>query len=170
LFYEIRQRLWVKREEPVDTLTEEITDTAPKLQGELAGFKQDLDNEKHLPDATRSDVLADYYNDQGLLYEFMAWTASDVKNKIVLANKAVGAFKEALQWKLNWIPAKSNLARVYMDLLQDYDLAIRCWQDVELVRPGDDYAEYMLGRLYEKKGDSASAEIHYKKRSPYCKR
>lgn len=166
LFYEIRQRLWVKRTDPVDALREELDNTVPELQGKLDEFLVQANAARRIPDAARTDIMADYWNDRGILEEFQAWTAPNPKEKKKRAETAINSYEESLKWKLNWIPPKSYMARVYMDLLEDYDSAIRCWQEVQQVRPDDNYAEYMLGRLFEKKGDLVSAISHYEK-APY---
>jgi TolA-binding protein len=165
LFYEIRQGLWMKRKGPLDTLQNEIKNTAPQLRGKLDAFLAELNRAK-IPDAARADIMADFWNAQGLLEEFQAWTISDSTKKDELARTAIESFALSLKFKLNWIPPKSNMARIYMELLNDYDAAIRCLQEVEQVRPNDNYSEYMLGRLFEKKNDPLTAISHYEK-APY---
>jgi hypothetical protein len=166
LFYEIRQRLWVRRNDPRDGLKDEIAHAVPELSNKLDAFFNELQNATKLSELARADIMADYWNDRGLLQEFQAWTASDEKEKNELAQTAIQSFDESLKWKLNWISPKSNMARVYMDLLKDYDAAIRCWEEAQQARPDDNYTEYMLGRLFEMKKDPASAVPHYEK-APY---
>lgn len=163
LFYEIRQRLWVKRREHPDTLKDERERTVPELEAKLDEFLKQLNAATRIPDAARSDIMADYWNCRGILEEFRAWTASGENHRTELALSSIRYYTESLKWKLNWIPPKSNMARVYMDLLKDFEPANQCWQEVLQLRPGDNYAEYQLGRLHEEKGDATAAEAHYKK-------
>ena len=161
LFYEIRQRLWVKRRCLPDTLKEEIEHTVPELERRLDEFLKQLPAPTRIPEAARADIMADYWNDRGILEEFKAWTALDEEEKTKLARASIQSYEESLKWKLNWVPPTSNMARVYMDLLEDFDHAMKCWEEVKQARPGDEYAEYMLGRLFEKQGDSEAAISHY---------
>lgn len=163
LYLDIHDELWEKREKPADTLKKEIDETVSRLSGQLDEFQKKLDKTTKLSSAARADILADYWNDQGILQEFQAWTASDPKKKEELTQKTIQSYMESLKWKVNWIPPKSNMARVYMELLKDYDAAIRCWKEVQQVRPDDDYAEYMQGQLFEMKEDAAGAILHYEK-------
>jgi tetratricopeptide (TPR) repeat protein len=162
LFYEIRQQLWVKRKDPRDALKAEIDHVAPDLDRKLNEFLKKLNAATKIPATAREVIMADYWNDRGLLEEFQAWTASDDKTEKELAQTSVRSYERSLELKVNWIPPKSNMARVYEDLLGDFDFAIKCWREVQQTRPGDNYAEYMLGRLFEKRGDEASAISHYK--------
>jgi tetratricopeptide (TPR) repeat protein len=162
LFCRIRQELWVKRCDPPTQLETQLEKTAPALEKQLQTLFTDV-NEANIPDGAKADVLADYWNNRGLLQEFLA-AANTVENRRTgLAKASVEAFRQALVWKVNWIPAKSNMARVYQDLLDDLDSAITCWQEVLQIRPGDNYAEYNLGKLYQNKQDFAVAVGHFEK-------
>lgn len=163
LFYEIRQRLWVKRDNPQDALKAEVDHIVPDLDRKLNEFLEKLNATSKIPAAARADIMADYWNDRGLLDEFRAWSVPGENEKRALARTSIQSYEESLKWKLNWIPSKSNMARVNIDLLDDFVSADKCLQEVEHARPGDDYAAYLWGRLNEKTGDSAAATSYYEK-------
>lgn len=165
LFCQVRQQLWVKRKEAQGTLQTELTQVSPDLEKQLDSLREETERAP-IPEGARADVLADYWNTRGILKEFLASTTADEARRANLTEAAVQSFQEALRWKWNWIPAKSNVARVYQDLLHDYDAAIRCWREMLEIRPGDNYTEYMLGRLFSEKGDHAEAASHYE-RAPH---
>jgi FimV-like protein len=81
----------------------------------------------------------------------------------MLSLRAARAFEQALQAKDNWIPAKSNLARVFQDLLDEPETALRLWQEVLKTRPQDEYAFYMLGRFYQRRHEKLHAIASYRK-------
>jgi tetratricopeptide (TPR) repeat protein len=164
LFCKVRQQLWVKRREPVDGLRTELDVIAPKLQAELESLRREAE-EASIPSEAQADVLADHWNTRGILEEFLATTSADMRKRDEFTKASVQSFNKALDWKLNWIPAKSNLARVYQDLAEKPDEAVKLWQEVLEARPGDNYTEYMLGRLYKRKGEYLEAASHYE-RSP----
>lgn len=166
LFYEIRQKLWIRRDDPRDELKDEITHTVPDLSNQLDALLNELQNADKLSEPARADIMADYWNDRGLLQEFQAWTASDEKGKNELAQTAIQSFAESLKWKLNWIPPKSNLARIHVELLQEYDRGLKYCDEVKQVRPDDNYCEYLRGLAWEGKKDIATAIAHYEK-APY---
>lgn len=163
LFYEIRQRLWVKRTESAKDLAQEIRETLPQLQGDLDKFLLEADAAARIPDKARQEIMADYWNDRGLLDEFRAWIEPEEKSKQDLARVAIQSYRESLKWKLNWIPPKSNIARVQIELLKEYDSAIQLCQEVLQVRKDDNYVEYLLGQAWECKDDPQTAISHYEK-------
>jgi len=164
LFLDIHE-LWEKRREPADALKAEI-DKASDLSGQLEEFQKKLDKTTKISSVARADILADYWNNQGILQEFQAWTASDPAKTKELAQKAIQSYVESLKWKLNWIPPKSNLARIHVELLQEYDRGLKYCDEVQQVRPDDNYCEYLRGLALEGKKDIASAIAHYEK-APY---
>ena len=167
LYCKVHQQLWEKRRFPTEELQVQIKETAPKLQAELESLRHEAEKAS-IPSEAQADVLADYWNTRGTVEEFLAWQCGDPLEREKIAESSVQSFKRALGWKLNWIPAKSNLARVYQDLLSDYDSAIRCWREVLDIRPDDNYAEYELGRMYTQRGEYAEAASHYE-RARYIK-
>jgi tetratricopeptide (TPR) repeat protein len=166
LYLDIHDELWKKRREPVETLKKEIDGTVPRLSGQLDEFQKKLNKATWISQAARADILADYWNDQGILQEFQAWTAPDPKKKEELTQKAIQSYVESLKWKLNWIPPKSNLARIHVELLQEYDKGLKYCDEVQQVRPDDNYCEYIRGQAWEGKKDIAKAIVDYEK-APY---
>ncbi|HWO33099.1 MAG TPA: tetratricopeptide repeat protein, partial [Candidatus Acidoferrum sp.] len=69
----------------------------------------------------------------------------------------------ALRQKIGWIPAKSNLARVYQEILGEPETAEKLFREVIEVRPDDAYAHYMLGRNYDSRKDEERAMQCYEK-------
>jgi hypothetical protein len=156
----VEENLWEHRQDekrPKQELFEEANQR-------LRHFLEDY-NSVQILEAARADLLADYHNVQGTYLESCAYFEHGGERK-ALASDAAKAFQEALQAKENWIPAKSNLARVYQDLLDDLETAQRLWQEVLETRPHDNYAFYMLGNLHQHRGDKLRAIGAYKK-APY---
>ncbi|MBZ5505824.1 MAG: tetratricopeptide repeat protein [Acidobacteriia bacterium] len=166
LYLDIHDQLWRKRKDSVATLQLEISETAPQLSQRLDEFLKEFDKFTRIPQPARADILADYWNDRGILQEFQAWTALDPKKKKELAQTAIQSYVESLKWKLNWIPPKSNLARIHVELLQEYDRGLKYCDEVQQVRPDDNYCEYIRGQAWEGKKDIAKAIFHYEK-APY---
>lgn len=155
----VEDNLWLHREE--DEPAEQLFERAEQR---LRDFWADYESTQIL-EAARPDLLADYYNVQGTYLETCSYFSHGGKKR-ALASDAARAFERALQAKENWIPAKSNLARVHQDLLEDPKTAYSLWKEVLDIRPHDNYAHYMLGRLYEKRGEQLRAIASYKK-APY---
>ena len=166
LYLDIHDELWKKRRDQVDTLKKEIDETVPRLSGQLDEFQKKLDRVTKISPAARADVLADYWNDRGILQEFQAWTAPDLTKKKELTQKAIQSYVESLKWKHNWIPPKSNLARIHVELLEEYDRGLKYCDEVQQVRPDDNYCEYIRGQAWEGQKDIAKAISHYEK-APY---
>lgn len=152
----VEDNLWEHREDarPAEKLFEEA-------KNRLRNFLTDYESTQIL-EAARADLVADYNNVQGTYLESCAYFAQKDQRKVV-ATQAATAFEQALQAKQNWIPAKSNLARVYQDLLDDSETAQRLWEEVLETRPRDEYAFYMLGRLYQRRGETMRAIASYRK-------
>jgi tetratricopeptide (TPR) repeat protein len=152
----VEDNLWEHREDerPAENCFEEA-------KKRLQNFLTDYESTQIL-EAARADLVADYNNVQGTYLESCAYFAQKDQRKVV-AMQAATAFEQALQAKQNWIPAKSNLARVYQDLLDDFETAQRLWQEVLETRPRDEYAFYMLGRLYHRRGETMRAIASYRK-------
>jgi tetratricopeptide (TPR) repeat protein len=159
-FCVVRQKLWRHRTEPDDASHETLARTAiPESQALLAAAEGEASK---LTGPVKDEVLADWWNVKGLLFEYQAHRASTPR-KEELAKQAVEAFDRALKLRRDWIAARSNMARVYQDLLSMNTQAEPLWRAVLTVRPDDEYSHYMLGRIDEQKKSFPSAFAHYAK-------
>lgn len=153
----VQGELWEHRED-VNRPSEEVFKEAKK---DLKSFWSDY-RQSAILELTRPDLIADYKNTWGTYWESRAFFAKERKKK-ALSLKAKKSYEESLEAKGNWIPAKSNLARLYQDLLGDRETAKTLWCEVLESRPRDEYANYNLGRLYESEGHKLRAMAFYKK-------
>ncbi len=157
LYLFVQENLWEHRNDP-DAPPQRVFDDA---KGALEAFWSDYQHTKVLP-GSEADLIADYKNTWGTYWESVAsFSKGEERKKSSLEAKRF--FEESLEAKKNWIPAKSNLARVYQDLLNDSKTAKHLWQEVLESRPGDEYANYNLGRIFKQEGDKLRAIGHYKK-------
>jgi tetratricopeptide (TPR) repeat protein len=141
-FLFVRQELWFKRYKP-----EYRKDQVEEARRRLDGFKKDIEGVR-IPEAKKSDILATHWNTEGLVSEYLAHKADESKAKQEQGRRAVANFEQALALKANWIPALSNLARIYQDILEQSGKAEGTWRQVLEIRPDDEYSFYMLGNLY----------------------
>jgi tetratricopeptide (TPR) repeat protein len=117
---------------------------------DVVGLLQKTDEAARAPGVTaavRREVEADSWNVKGYLAESKAF-GGDAQSKDY-AEEAVRAYEHALALRNNWIPALSNLARLYQRTLEDSKKARALWDKVLQLRPDDNYANYMLGKLVE---------------------
>jgi len=142
-FIFVRQELWFKRYDP-EFRKEQVDEARHRLDR----FKKSVEDAR-IPEPKKQDILAAYWNAEGLIPEYLAHKAEEPKAKEQQARKAIEDFERALSLKTNWIPALSNLARIYQDLLKRAGEAERIWMQVLEIRPDDQYAFYMRGNLYE---------------------
>jgi tetratricopeptide (TPR) repeat protein len=103
----------------------------------------------HIPEAALREVHAEIANVEGILAECEARSTEDTEERQSKAGEAEKNYRQALEYKRDWIPAKSNLARIYQRLLGQPAPAETLWNEVLRIRPGDAYANYMLGELFE---------------------
>lgn len=115
----------------------------------LALARHDAEN-PHVSGAVLRDVQAEIANAEGILAEDEALIAPDVNGKQAKSSEAAKKYRQALEHKRDWIPAMSNLARLQQRLLDQPAGAEKLWNEVLRLRPGDAYAHYMLGELFEK--------------------
>lgn len=157
LYLIVQDSLWEHRNDLNPPAQKVIDDARTALES----FWVDYQSTKIL-EASRRDIVADYNNTCGTYWESVAsFSKGDERKKLSLAAKRF--FEQSLEAKNNWLPAKSNLARVYQDLLNDGETAKRLWHEVLETRPGDEYAHYNLARLAEQQGDKLRAMGLYKK-------
>jgi tetratricopeptide (TPR) repeat protein len=156
-FIFIRQSAWVDRKRNPPS-----SETIRKSEDLLRDFKSDYDKAAILETA-RPDLLADFENVRGLLAESRAWVPEGETARKQHAAEAVSNYEDALEQKIGWIPAKSNLARVYQEVLGQLEIAEKLLRDVIEVRPDDQYSYYMLGRNYDARDDESRAIPFYEK-------
>ena len=155
-FYIQAHRLWsLRAREPLE---KDATRQAAALREALLAFKSELDRSEFNADA---DINADCWNDLGTLSEAQAYFEPDRQDDF--ARQAEQAYRKALEYKRDWIDAKSNLARLYQEVFKNAETARQLWEEVLRVRPDDDYAHYNLGLLDLAKGDPAEARKHFEK-------
>jgi tetratricopeptide (TPR) repeat protein len=135
-----------------------LAETAPALREEFQRFKTDLDKSQF---ATDADILADYWNALGTLSEAQAYF--DQGRKSAFAGEALQDYLTALQYKVNWVDATSNLARFYQEVLDDPKRAEELWNKVLTTLPDYQYAYYNLGRLEQSRGNLSLAREHFLK-------
>jgi hypothetical protein len=117
-------------------------------------------------ESIRADLLADYYNTFGYYWNQRArYSEGDERHDF--GQKALADYENALQQKKDWIPAKSNLASLYDEVLGDRENAKRLCEELLEIRPTDSYTRYLLGIMYEKDGATLQAISSYKKAGPY---
>jgi len=138
--------------------SEEVFQVAEQL---LTSFWADY-NRSVVVDNARRDLLADYYNTWGYYWNGRA-KGSEGSGRTLFAEKAKADYERALGYKQEWIPAKSNLARLYQDFLHDQNTAKRLWQEILQVRPNDHFTLYLLGQIHEAEGAYAPAIGSYKR-------
>jgi len=153
----VEANLWEHRGEEEKPAEELFQKAKSRLDDFWSKYKQ-----AQILEASRSDLVADYHNTLGTYLESCAYFTQGYERE-VLSSRAARAFEQALQAKDNWIPAKSNLARVFQDLLDEPETALHLWQEVLETRPRDEYAFYMLGRLYQHRHDKLRAVASYTK-------
>ncbi len=156
-FIFIRQNVWVDRKHNPPS-----TEMIRQSEDLLRDFKRDYDQASILETA-RPDLLADFENTQGLLSESRAWVPKEEAARNQGAVEAVSHYRDALEQKIGWIPAKSNLARVYQEILGQLEVAEKLLREVIEVRPDDQYSYYMLGRNYDARKDEERAMQFYEK-------
>jgi tetratricopeptide (TPR) repeat protein len=81
----------------------------------------------------------------------------------VFSQQAKSAYQKALQFKSDWVAAKSNLAVLHQELLNDAAAARKLWQEVLDIRPDDEYAHYKLGLIELQAGNREEALEHLQK-------
>jgi len=108
-----------------------------------------------------ADILADYWNALGTLFEARAWLTESGGGEF--ADQARKAYEKALGLKSDWVAATSNLARLYQERFNDPETARRLWQEVLKVRPDDEYAHYNLGLIDLQAGNREKAREHFQK-------
>jgi len=135
-------------EVPLDR-NEQIAPAAFELTRQaLLVARQDA-QDPHIPERVIRDVQADIANVEGILAESEAKLAKDPEERRRKTAEAERSYRQSLAHKRDWIPAMSNLARIYQRLLGQPARAETLWNEVLRVRPGDAYANYMLGDLFE---------------------
>jgi tetratricopeptide (TPR) repeat protein len=132
-----------------------------QAENRLSDFLQQL-NRTDVGDPVRHDLLADYYNDWGIYFEERANNADELQ-RASFVEQARLSYEKALEHKKDWIPVKSNLARMYDVLLNDRSTATKLLLEVLETRPSDYYSLYLLGNIYKKDGDVLRAISSYKK-------
>jgi len=160
VFLSVRQSLWINRTKRLP-LEPEVAEAESRLAQFKAGFEK-----AELSEATKADLLAEYWNIKGLVLWFRALTDPTEQIRPQLGEEAAKHFQTALQLKVNWLPALQNLARLYMEVQNHYDLAEQIvWRTLEVVQSDSQYSYYLLGKIYENKKDFAKA-VEYYKRAP----
>jgi len=117
-------------------------------------------------DSVRRDLLADYYNTYGYYWNQRARHSQGAERND-FGQKALADYQNALQQKKEWLPAKSNLASLYDEVLNDRDNAKRLCEELLELRPTDYYTRFLLGIMYEKDGATLQAISSYKKASSH---
>jgi tetratricopeptide (TPR) repeat protein len=84
-------------------------------------------------------------------------------------DKAMDAFKKALQLNPRYRPAKGNLHNLYLEKgvaalkTETYPQAITYFSSAVQLNPTDTIAYKLIGEAYSKSGDFSTAIVHYKK-------
>jgi tetratricopeptide (TPR) repeat protein len=160
VFIYIREELWKKRTLEVD-LSEEHRKAVQRLESfktavERAALSRDL----------RSAVESDYWNAFGLLKEYEAHRARTEQAKNELVHESLDAFGKAAEYGSTRADAKSNQARVYIELLNDEENAIRLCEEVLAIRKDDSFAHLLLGQVYERTRPQEAIR-HYQKAAKF---
>jgi hypothetical protein len=158
----VHYKLWDQRHKNPVTQDSELASEAQKLLDAILAEC----NSGEILQSLKSDLLADYYNTLATFWESLAWSKSDA-DKQQAATNAAEYFKKSLNEKPNWLPAKSNLARVYQELLGADDEALLLWDDVLKGRPDDHYTYYMKGQILETRQPKSLAIAAYRRAADY---
>jgi tetratricopeptide (TPR) repeat protein len=156
-FIFVRQNAWVNRK-----VTPPSAEIIQQSEARLRDFNKDY-KQASILETAKPDLLADLENTEGLLSESRSWVTKEEIEHKQRAAEAVSHYQGALRQKIGWIPAKSNLARVYQEILGEPETAEKLFREVIEVRPDDAYAHYMLGRNYDSRKDEDRAMQCYEK-------
>jgi tetratricopeptide (TPR) repeat protein len=135
----------------------------PGLERAMEEFREELEQSDFKNDR---DILADYWNALGTLRETQARFSRDPKQREDFGRLAKDAFGLALESKNDWLDAKSNLARLYYEVIKDPETSRKLWAEVLQVRPDDHYAHYNLGWIDLDEGKREEARDHFRKAAP----
>src|SRR5258707_4825602 len=158
----VHYKLWNQRRENPVARDSQLASEAQKL---LDAILTEC-NSGEILQSLKSDLLADYYNTLATFWESLAWSMSG-PDKQQAATNAAEYFKKSLTEKPNWLPAKSNLARVYQELLGADDEALLLWDDVLKRRTDDHYSYYMQSQILEKTEARSLAIEAYRQAADY---
>src|SRR5204863_10025647 len=107
----------------------EFTKKVNEIQHSLNEFKKKFDRED-VPDHERNEVMADYWNNVGIVEWYLAEVVESEDERKREAQQAITSFQKSVQCKLNWPPPRSNMAAVYSDILHDSEKAKEIWLSI----------------------------------------
>jgi hypothetical protein len=158
----VHHKMWKQRRQNPITQDSELASGAQKL---LDAILTEC-NSGEILQSLKCDLMADYYNTLATFWESLAWSKSGA-DKQQATTTAVEYFKKSLVERPNWLPAKSNLARVYQELAGANDEALQLWEDVLTTRPDDYYAHYMRGQILERRQPRSLAMAAYRRAAEF---
>ncbi|HEY6252475.1 MAG TPA: hypothetical protein VI685_21175 [Candidatus Angelobacter sp.] len=120
------------------------------IEKNMARFKEEFDREG-VAEHERNDVLADYWNNHGIITWYLAEVEESEEIRRQNGQKAIGSFQKSLRCKLDWPPPRSNMAMVYHDILKDRAQAAKIWLSILDTEPTHAFAMINLGGLAEEK-------------------
>ena len=135
----------------------EFTKKVNEIQHSLKEFKKKFDRED-VPDHERNEVMADYWNNVGIVEWYLAEVVESEDERKRDAQQAITSFRKSVQCKLNWPPPRSNMAAVYSDILHDSEKAKEIWLSILDTEPTHDYAMLNLGYLAEEDAEKAEKQ------------
>lgn len=148
VFIYIREELWKKRKGK-DKDTVHLSEAHRNALHRLESFKTTC-AKAALSRDVRSAVESDYWNAFGLLKEYEAHQVRTEQAKNQLIQESLDAYEKAAQYGSTRADAMSNQARVYFELLNDEERAIRLCQEVLAIRKDDSFVHLLLGRILER--------------------
>jgi tetratricopeptide (TPR) repeat protein len=131
---------------------EEFKKKIHAIEKGMERFKIEFDRED-IAEHERNDVLADYWNNHGIITWYLAEIQESEKERLENGQKAIDSFQKSLQCKLDWPPPRSNMATVYHDILEDRAKAEEIWLSILDTEPTHAYAKWNLGYLAEEKAE-----------------
>jgi tetratricopeptide (TPR) repeat protein len=131
---------------------EELRRKIHAIAQDMEKFRHEFDGEG-VAEHERNDVLADYWNNNGIISWYLAEVEESEERRRENGQKAIDSFRKSLQCKLDWPPPRSNMASVYHDILEDRTQAEEIWLSILDTEPSHAYAKLNLGYLAEEKAE-----------------
>jgi tetratricopeptide (TPR) repeat protein len=136
-----------KKNAPPDPLeVSKFKEDVNAIRRRLEKFKEEFDREG-VPEHERNEVLADYWNNMGIVDWYLAEAEESERERIEYGHQAIKSFQESLQFKLDWPHPRSNIATVYHDILNDPEHAEEVWLSILQTEPTHAWAMLNLGDL-----------------------
>lgn len=162
LYIRIHRDLW-KRTKKAATW-EQLQGDFSAIERELFQFEREFTGSPSSQLGGANETWADYWNDRGIFNESLgrAFAGDESKSKENAA-KAMQAYDRALAMKPNWPPARANIGVVYCDLLGDDASGERIFSDLAINSSQQEYANYYLGQIAERRKRWQEAVGFYRK-------